>query len=216
MSKIEVIKEWIRGGKESFYKRIICFEGPDGTGKTSQANYLQTVFNMNNTFAEAVRQPDRYRYTIFQENISDEERIPLLLADYEISMAESIASDFDFIILDRIPIISLYVYNMPNIVVNDVTRAAIEDMIDRHKLFVRMPDIIFVFNKMSFRRADNTVFEKNNTVYQIYDRYQSLEPENLMSQYVRVYDHIPKESPPEDVYDFIIETLYNRAVGEGY
>src|SRR5690349_2246256 len=133
-----VINDWIKNRK-----RIIVFEGPDGSGKTTQCKAIEQQLEKDGIKAVWLPQPFMFRERLINDkDLTESERVALFLTDYDLVVNKVLFhSPHEVLILDRTPYVSYFVYNMPH----DKSGHLTEYVKQRYQHIIK-PDIIFVLN----------------------------------------------------------------------
>lgn len=198
---------------------IIAFEGPDGTGKSTQIKEVAAALAQKGINVFYQRLPHFFRPEVMNPDVSDEAKILLLINDYRLvvnEMAGKLNNEFGIILLDRIPHISIFPYNLPyckNI-------PGIHDILgDQFYDLWSGPDIVVVFNRPPYREADDTFFEQRNDPAKILEYYESFEEVSEWNnnggdacKVIRLFDSgiLSLESNVSDITEIITEMLYNE------
>lgn len=218
MNKEKILKDWLFSGW-----KIIALEGPDGVGKTFQANKLKSYFDGIGAETMYDRLPNHFRETMFSDKVTEIEKIALSLMDYDIVVQNWEMSNSDLLILDRVAHFSIEVYNIPN--VPPEWRTLIHNIVESRLYSSITPNIIFNLNRPSFRPPDDSYFEKRHDrdeLTRLYDNISFVKDgylrHNTDVPVIMVYgdNGLSLDATPDEVTNFITDSVADWAEWKSY
>ena len=199
--------------------RIIAFEGPDGVGKTTHAKLLAERLTNNGLNVIIARQPDFYRDAIMTKDLTEEERVALLLMDYDVTVNKyyRTSEEPDILIFDRVPHISFFAYNLHEIApeYQDLFTEVVSDRF----IDCIAPDIIFLLDRMSFRESDGSLYESRNKQEDLLERYENIPVLDASGDifgvpYIKVFleAELDEDCTKEELTEVLLEIMENMGI----
>lgn len=194
------LKQWAEAAK-----RVIVLEGPDGSGKTTLSFQLHDRLQKLNINSGVAPQPHIFRKLIMSGNVTEEERVALLLEDYDFTILNFLNGPTDILIMDRIPYVSYYIYNQQYV------SLLVDIHVGSRYSHIYDPEVVFILNRHSLKEPDDTLFEQRQKQEEIFQKYNNFDPRLMYDSFVQLvfndYGGLKETAQLEETTDWIISYL---------